>query len=132
MKISDMVRKEFDTLPTRGWNEDIGTFSSLVILPGRAKDIHDSGYRDMDFVAIDSNDEPIARLSGGSDVVHINGIGGLGQGWLKKYGKMPDQITPVDWSIDCLPKSGLLRLFCSHKISCGLALSSFEVYAENK
>jgi len=126
MNVNNMTRKEFDSLPSRKWGENIGKFDSLVILPGRIKDgLHDSGYRIMDFVAV-KNEEPICRLSGCSDVIHINGIGGYGK-W--ESGKLPESIEPVSWSIDCLPKSGLLRLFCRHNLEAGQALSSFELFA---
>ncbi len=128
--ISKMTRKEFDAVPLRNWNDDIGPFRSMVILPGRIKDMHDSGYRAMDFVAVDDKDKPICRLSGCSDVIDIEGIGGLGKDWYK---------TPADkrhvpntgWIIDCLPKSGLLRIFSGRgNMTVGPALSSFEIYSE--
>jgi len=128
MNANNMTRKEFDALPERKWGEDIGEFDSLVILPGRAKDMHDSGFRCMDFVAV-RQAEPICRLSGCSDVVHINGIGGYGKNWGCKGGGVPKTIEPISWSIDCLAKSGLLQLFCRHKLEAGEALSSFELYA---
>jgi len=112
--IDNYTQKEFKALGLRGWNEDIGVFDSLVILPTRRK--HDSGYRMMDFVAV-KNNKPICRLSGCSDVVHIGGL--IGEG------------LNSNWSIDCLSKSGLLRLFNgSKKIRVGAALSSFEVFTE--
>ena len=127
--ITKMTRKEFESLPHRSWNEDIGKFNCLVILPGKSKDLHDSGYRCMDFVAV-KDDKAICRLSGCSDVVHIEGIGGYGKDWLKKYNKVPFLVPPTGWNIDCLPKSGLLRLFPGSRcMTCGEALSSFEIYA---
>ena len=128
MDVNDMTRKDFDALPSRGWNEDIGEFDSLVILPGRVKEMHDSGFRCMDFVAVRKT-VPICRLSGCSDVVHINGIGGYGKNWFSRVGGIPKTIEPISWSIDCLAKSGLLRLFCRHNLEAGEALSSFELFA---
>ena len=130
MNVNKMTRKEFDALRSRGWNEDIGVFDILIILPGRIKDMHDSGYRCMDFVAV-KDGEPICRLSGCSDVIHIEGVSGYGKGWVQKYGGVPKLVPPAAWNIDCLPKSGLLRMFTfSHKMSCGDALSSFDIYSE--
>lgn len=123
--INEMTIKEFRELPGRGWNEDIGEFNTLVILPGDGRSLHDSGYRCMDFVAVRGS-EPISRLSGCSDVIHIDGIGGYG----RKIQNIGKAIMPNSWSIDCLPKSGLLRLFCQKSIICGEALSSFEVYTK--
>lgn len=113
MGINEMTRKDFDELPGRKkWDEEI-LCDGIIILPGRAKDMHDSGYRLMDFVAI-KNSKPVCRLSGCSDVIHIGGIGG--------------QNVSRSWNIDCLPKSGLLRMWMNgHFIKVGAALSSFEI-----
>ena len=125
MNVNEMTRKELEQLEHRKWNEEV-EFDSLIILPGNK--LHDSGYRCMDFVAV-TNNEPICLLSGCSDVIHIDGIGGFGKGWLNKYGTCPNVVPPTSWSIDCLAKSGLLRLFPgTQKMTCGPALSSFEVY----
>ena len=126
IEVTQATLKDFLSLPHRGWSEDIGIFDSLVILPSKTK--HDSGFRCMDFVACLKN-EAFCRLSGCSDVLHINGIGGFGYDWTKKNSGCPKLIPIVDWSIDCLPKSGLLRLFSSKKLRCGCALSSFEIFS---
>lgn len=129
MNIENMTRKDFNALPLRkNWNVDF-ICDSMVILPLRTK--HDSGFRCMDFVACIKN-EAICRLSGCSDVIHIGGIGGFGHDWLNKYKTVPRMIPPAGWSIDCLPKSGLLRLFCDKDLICGGSLSSFEVYSREK
>jgi hypothetical protein len=120
------TRKEFEALPCRRWNEDIGSFDSLVILPQRTK--HDSGFRCMDFVAVKDN-KPFIRLAGCSDVIHLDGIGGYGLNWFEKYGTVPVTIPPVSWNVDCLPTSGLLRIFTHGKLWAAPALSSFEIYA---
>lgn len=125
--ICNMTIKEFRELPVRGWNYDVGEFDSLVILPVDGRSLHDSGYRCMDFVAVRGSDA-IIRLSGCSDVVHVGGIGGYGRRWAY----IGHTIIPTGWSIDCLPKSGLLRLFCGKPIVVAEALSSFEVYANDK
>jgi hypothetical protein len=160
MNINEMERKDFEKLPSRGWDEEI-ICDSLIILPSKINPIkswiyklqlklsellpnifkhpeiyeldgmHDSGYRCMDFVAC-SKREAICLLSGCSDVMHFDGIGGFGENWVRKYGTVPKLIPPSGWSIDCLPKSGLLRVFCDGKIKCSSALSSFEFYAINE
>lgn len=85
----------------------------------------------MDFVAI-KDDTPICLLSGCSDVLHIDGIGGYGNDWIKQCNGVPTKIDIAGWAINCLPKSGLLRLFCNSKITVGSALSSFKVYSVPK
>ena len=131
MKVNEMTKKDFEALPQRNWDENIGEFTSIVIIPGngRKEDLHDSGYRCMDFAAVREG-EAICRLSGCSDVVHVDGIGGYGDNWVKKYERIPDTIPPSGWSIDCLPKSGLLQMWpSSGRMYTGLALSSFEIFA---
>lgn len=128
-QITEMTRKEIEAIPqTHGWNEDIGEFDTLVILP--TKRLHDSGYRCMYFVACVKG-KPVAKIGGGSDVIHLDGIGGFGKNWLDRFGTVPNKIAPSGWNIDCLPKSGLLQLFAG-KLSCSSPLSSFELYTERR
>lgn len=155
MNVNEMTVKEFRALPNRGWDEEIEPFRSMIILPAQVDYVgaikywargiisklfsfdppgiweighmHDSGYRCMDFVAVNENSKPICRLSGCSDVIHIDGIGGYGE--RGTWGKgIPDTVPVSSWSIDCLAKSGLLRMFCRGKIKVGVALSSFDIY----
>ena len=132
MNIDEMTRKDFEALPFRkNWDSSVEC-DSIIILPGRSKDIHDSGYRKMDFVAVKDN-KPICLLSGRSNVIYIDGIGGCGLNWLEVYKTVPSCIPPRSWNIDCLKKSGLLRLFCiGTTMIAGEALSSFEIYADTK
>jgi len=128
MMIDGMTRKQFDELPYRQDTFESVTCDCIVILPGCVKDMHDSGYRCMDFVAVRKN-EPVCRLSGCSDVIHIDGISGMGDAFMKT-GAFPTMVKPKSWNIDCLAKSGLLRLWCGHyQVRCGAGLSSFELVA---
>ena len=127
MHVNEMTREEFDKIPRRkNFCSKEKPFHSLVIIP--MEDIHDSDFRLMDFVAVDSHGEPIVRLSGCSDVLHINGIGGYGY-WRSGDG-VPKTVLPIPWSIDCMKGSGYFRLFYGQTMTCGDALSSFEVYAK--
>lgn len=130
MNVQQMTRKDFEALPERDWQEDIGEFDCLIILPAtRATQLHDSGYRYIDYVAV-RNNEAVCRLDSGSDVLHLDGIGGHGYKWLERYGTVPATVPPSGWRIDCLKKSGLLRIWPnSGRMVCGDALSSFELYA---
>ena len=125
MTIDKMTRKDFDAVPYRDdWRKPV-MCESIVILPGRRGDMHDSGYRCMDFVAVDKAYEPICRLSNCSDVLNIDGIGGTGE-----PGRgFPEMVKARGWSIDCLEKSGLLHLFVHGLVKCDAALSAFQVYA---
>jgi hypothetical protein len=131
--IETMTRAEFEALPNREWDKDIGPFDSLVILPSKRK--HDSGYRCMDFVAVVGN-KAVCRLSGCSDVIHLDGIGGWGKNRIKdkQFFVKGGMVQGKGWQMDCLPKSGLLRVFCCqyNKLTAGMALSSFEVWAEDR
>ena len=116
MNIREMTREDFEVLPYRKWDEVI-IFDCLIILPMEEK--HVSGYRCMDFVAV-VEDEAKCLLAGCSDTLHIDGIGGFGQ----------RVMPPAGWTIDCLPKSGLLRIRpASGKMTCGPVASSFEIFS---
>lgn len=127
MNIKRMTRRQFDALPFReSWGSDEPPFDSLVLLPLRRR--HDSGFRCMDIVGC-RGDEAVCRLSGCSDVLHFDGVGGYGKDWLKRYAGVPKMVEAAGWTMDCLPTSGLLRIFCSGRIVADSALSSFEFYS---
>ena len=129
MHVNKMTREDFEKVPWRnGIFSEEKEFYSLVVIP--KDEIHDSGYRCMDFVSVSKDGEPMVRLSGCSDVLHINGIGGYGH-WKPNTG-IPNKITPVAWSVDCLKESGYIRLFSDRPLTCGHVLSSFEIFAEEE
>lgn len=124
------TRKEFESLPRpKSYNNiEIGVVDSLVIIP--TKHIHDSGYRCMKFATI-QNGIPTYLVSGSSDVLHLSGIGGENVESIseKFIERVRTKTIPIcRWRVDCLPTSGLLRLFCDTKIKVGASLSSFEIY----
>lgn len=128
--VNTMTRKEFEALPCRpDWKENIEC-AAIIILPSRR--MHDSGYRCMDFVAVSREGEPVCRLSGCSDVLHIDGIAGVGEYLLERGFNANPPIAA--WTMDCLPKSGLLRLWPArtHNMIVGMGLSSFEVFSKVK
>ncbi len=129
MYITEMNKSDFRKVRVRGWNEDIGEFDSLVIIPGNSRELHDSGFRLMTY-CLCRGLEPVCLTSGCSDVIHLDGIGGYGKGWSKRYGRVPNLIPPSGWNMDSLPKTGYLRLWATDKkLVCNSDLSSFEVYA---
>ena len=84
----------------------------------------------MSFVTI-QNGVPTYRISGCSDVIHLGGIGGHN---IKSTDRMKSQTVPnADWHIDCLPVSGLLRIFSgNYKLFVGASISDFELFYKEK
>lgn len=121
------TRKEFEALPRPKsfTNEEIGEVDSLVILPCRH--YHDSGYRCMQFVTIQNN-KPTYIVSGCSDVIHLCGIDGRNNPINGRI--VCNDVSNIRWKIDCLPTSGLLRLFADKRIVIGASLSSFEIFCK--
>jgi hypothetical protein len=73
MNIKKMTKKDFLKLPHRKFGERIEC-DSIVIIP--SSKLHDSGYRLLDFAAVKDN-KAICLLSGCSDVLDLEGIGGF-------------------------------------------------------
>lgn len=125
------TRKDFESLPRpESFHNDIGLVDALVVIP--CKHRHDSGFRCMQFATI-QNGKPTYLISGCSDVIHISGIGGYNhyhsQSMDEYTKRIINKTTKVcDWKIDCLPTSGLLRLFCSKEMYIGTSISDFEIY----
>lgn len=101
-------------------------FNAVVIVP--TDEIHDSGYRNMKFILL-KNLRIVGAVSGWSDVIHINGIGGYGRNWEESL--RTGLVKRVNWCIDCLSVSGCLRLFTSQTCHIGdFVGSDFEIFAE--
>ena len=79
-------------------------FNAIVIVP--TGELHESDFECMKYILLD-HFEIVGAVSGWSDVVHVDGIGGYGKN-LSDYGKLK---KARDLNIDCLPKSHCLRLF---------------------
>ena len=132
MNPNDMTLKELREIPLHEEWDVEHVCDSFIILPGsgRKHELHDSGYRCMSFVLV-RDGKVFTRISDCSDVVHLGGIGGFGgqfdlktKDWLR--------ISPLPWSVDCLPKSGMLHFFLpkqGYKLKMGKSLSSQEVFA---
>ena len=122
MTIFELNLENINELPLIDWNtKDDGLYTSVVIVP--TGEIHDSGYQCMQFVFCRGT-EALKRVDRGSDVLHLDGIGGYGE--MLEY--MGRRICPRDWAIDCTP-NGYLRLFSSrYDIKVGDGLSSFDIY----
>lgn len=102
-------------------------FTAIVFVPTQEE--HYSGWQCMKYVLFDGKGDIVGTVDNGSDVLHINGIGGYGE-----YGNGFEEalrsglIPHVDWCIDCLP-AGFIRLFSSKQCKvdavCG---SDFEIF----
>ena len=129
-RIIEMTKKDFENLPAKDRQEDIGKFDAIVIIPGKYNELRDSGFRLITYVFCKGH-YPICKSSGLSDVLHLNGIGGYG-GYKKDLDNiLKTRLAPIiDWNMDCLPKSGYMRLWCSYDLTNETDLSSFDVIAD--
>lgn len=120
MNIFNMKKSDFKDIPILSALDNVKECDSVVIIPKNKR--HESGYRCMEFVFC-KDGEPFAKSFGGSDVLHLNGIGGYG----KFNGSLPESMPITDWNFDCLP-CGYLHLWSRYKLSAE-GLSDFSVYA---
>lgn len=101
-----------------------GKFTDFVVVPTGG--IHDSGFECMKFILLNRG-TVVGVVSGCSDVIHLNGIGGFG-----RTGSYTGNQKPISWHIDCLPSSGCLRFWCNKKLSTDEFVGSdFCVYVED-
>lgn len=124
--IMDYTLEELRNMENFGSAED--HFSSVVIVPMNY--VHDSGYLCMKFILLNEEQKIIGVCGGSSDVICLDGIGGYGKSFNLKN---RESVHRVGWELDCLPKSGCLRLFSSHKkmfFPSGIIVSTAEIYAE--
>ena len=106
-------------------------FNGVVIVP--TNEIHPSGWRSMKYILV-NRDTIVGVLGGGSDVIHINGIGGFGLDYEKTM-RDGDKVDRVDWRIDCLDKSRCVRLFADHYLTLGdfyVGTSDFMIYVGDR
>lgn len=105
-------------------------FNGVVIVPtDRA---HSSGWRSMKYILV-NGERIVGSLGGSSDLLHINGVGGYGLDFDTsiKTGK----VDRVAYKIDCLNKSGCLRLFADHWLTLGddyIGMGEFKIYAGDR
>ncbi len=96
------TRKEFEALPELDkWDEVNGYYGEIdafVLIPTRKR--HESGYRIIDIVII-KDEKPIGRYADTTDSFQ-----------LKNYNN-----NPYAWHMDCLPTSGLIRVWASCRTS---------------
>lgn len=128
MKIFKMTKEDFAQVPMVEDPYTAPSFSSLVIIP--TENEHDSGWICMEFVAVDGRGNPMFKMSGYSDVLHLDGIGGYGD-WYERGVSRPELIEPKSWCFDCLP-CGYIRLMCNRPMKYGGGISDFQIYGVEK
>lgn len=82
-------------------------FNAIVIVP--MEENHDSDFSCMKFILLKGY-EIVGVVSGWSDVININGIGGYGE-----HLDLNKSRKGYSWNIDCLPISKCVRLFINDK-----------------
>ena len=111
-------------------------FDRLIIVP--QQEIHDSGYAMMSYI-LTRKAEIVGKIGTSSDVLHLDGIGGYGE-WDPSKGAPPRTAPIRAWSIDCLPGSKCVSLFCGYNEmkledsfdGIGNCLSDISVYGRDK
>ena len=119
------TKEEFENL---NYFKPIEEFNGIVIIP--TNKLHESGFGCMKFALL-NHSEVVGCVGGGSDVIHLNGIGGYGK-YNMDFDKAlkTNMVKRIDWSIDCL-SNGLLRLFCSRKLEIeDFICSDFNLYVK--
>lgn len=103
--LNELTKKQFKEMK---YFKPTTPFTDIIVVP--TDNTHDSGYRCMKFVLWNEIKGEISGVVGGSsDVIHFNGIGG----WGKRLYDNPSLI-PIGYRIDCLKKSGYLRIMTGH------------------
>lgn len=124
MNVHDYTKSDFlkmeNFLPKKPFNE-------VVIVPTRK--MHESGYESMKFI-LASGSEIVGVVSGWSDVMHLNGIGGYGRDITTAL--KTRKVDLVGWRIDCLHKSHCVRLFTDKQLELdeGFIGSDFIFYVK--
>lgn len=108
--------------------DPVELFKGIIFVP--MEDVHDSGFRTMKFVLTNGN-KIVGVVGGYCDVAHINGIGGYGKNFEESL--VTDMVKRIDWSLDCLRESHLMRLFSSYGCTIDDFIGSdFCFYAEKR
>lgn len=111
-------RKEFEALPELDkWGDKNGYYGEIdcfVLIPTRK--YHDSGFRIMDIVIV-KDDKPIGRYADTTDSFQL----------------YCHNNHPYKWCMDCLPKSGFIRVWAaSHTSKILSPFSIFKIQSSNE
>lgn len=124
MKINEFTIDRLTEIPNYIFPDD-SEYDSVVIVP--SNNIHESGWRCMHYLFC-KKDDIICRAGGGSDALHLNGIGGCGN--LFESELLPNFSLPNGWVVDCT-LSGFIRLHANRAITIGGGISDFEIFVKN-
>ena len=99
--------EDFKKIPIdNNYTNENNEISSIVIIPSES--YHESGYRIIEIILKGKDNKPICRINAGID--HL---------WFQN---LPEYIN-----IDCLPKSGLLRINGTTKMYINIIASSTNI-----
>lgn len=113
--ICEVTRQEFLSLPYAKWDEHI-VGDSLVIIPTEQE--HISRYRCMCYCVV-RNRHPYILVGDKTDLVLLENYNCHAQ---------DKQNVPRTWKMDCLPYSGLIRIWVDgYEIKTGISTSDMEI-----
>lgn len=86
-----------------------------------------TGYSCMKFILLDKSNNIIGCVGKYSDIIDLNGIGGMG----KTYST--NSLKKIGWRIDCLPVSKCLRIWCNKELELPDYIGDdFEIYVKEE
>lgn len=125
MNILDLTKEELLAIDNFSPQK---SFNAVTIIP--TGKLHYSGYQTMKLILSDGRDI-VGSVSGFSDAIHLNGIGGYGLNYEDALNT--GKVDRISWTIDCLPKSGCVRVFSGKELRLpDFYGSSFELFEEDK
>lgn len=128
MKINEFTIDKINQIPNYIFPDD-SEYDSVVIVPNN--NIHESGWRCMHYLFC-KKDDIICRAGGGSDALHLNGIGGIGDTEIgsNQNSCLISHCLMNGWVVDCT-LSGFIRLHTNRAITIGGGISDFEIFVKN-
>lgn len=127
--VTDYTREEL--LQIENFKTEL-PYNAFVIVPtGKMHDGSIIGWMDMKIILLDCL-TIVGAISGHSDVINLNGIGGYGLDFEKTADT--GKTDRISWNIDILGKSGCVRVFCdTHYLEIDpLVLSNLEIFVKTK
>ncbi len=114
IRYDNFTINDIDKIAYREFGKKTDPINSLLIVPNNS--IHDSGYMQMDFMAIDEEGFIKYKFGGCSDVLFLETM---------------IYANRNNWSIDCT-RHGIVRLYANRPIIIGDDLSTLEIKIMDK